>query len=138
MVARLGGPSGLLEHATDLLPRAPEVMAVFPEQPGFVTAMNVYRVGMAVVELGGGRTRGDQSIDPSVGLEAIAGIGERVDGEHPVARVHARNRADAERAAARILAAVELAEDRVEPPSLIHHTIGAARPAPTTTGAQSP
>jgi len=138
MVARLGGPSDLLQRAPDWLPRAPEVMAVFPERPGYVASMDVYRIGMAVVELGGGRARGDPSIDPSVGLEALAGIGERVDGEHAIARIHARNRAEAERAAARILGAVELAEDRVEPPPLIHRTIGAARPAPTTTGGHAP
>lgn len=125
MVARLGGPADLLERWTEILPRAPETVPVVPPRPGYIASMDVYRVGMAVVELGGGRTRGDQRIDPSVGLEAVAGIGERVDEQHPIARIHARSRADAERAAARILAAVELAEAPIAPPPLIHRSVGA-------------
>jgi len=133
MVAHLGGPGDLLERPTATLPKAPVVVPVFPEQSGSVAGMDVYQVGMAVVELGGGRSRADQRIDPAVGLEAVAGIGERVDADHPIARVHARSRADAERAAARIRVAVTIAGEPAEPPPLIHRSIGTERPTSRTT-----
>ncbi|MEX0916088.1 MAG: thymidine phosphorylase [Wenzhouxiangellaceae bacterium] len=125
MVAALGGPGDLLERSGEILPRAREIVDVFPPESGYIAAIDVYQVGMAVVDLGGGRSRADQRIDPAVGLEAVAGIGERVDRDRPIARIHARSRAEADRAAARILAAVTLAEESVEAPPLIHRTIGA-------------
>jgi len=134
MVAHLGGPGDLLERAGEILPHAPVVLPVIPGQFGFVASMDVYQIGMAVVELGGGRSRADQRIDPAVGLEAVAGIGERVDGDHPVARVHARSRGDAERAAARILAAVKIAEEPSEPPPLVQRSVSPGSPASNATG----
>lgn len=138
MVAALGGPGDLLDRSGEILPRAPVVVEVFPPASGYIAAIDVYQVGMTVVDLGGGRSRADQRIDPAVGLEAVAGLNERVDGEHPIARIHARSRDDADRAAARILAAVTLAEEQVEPPPLIHRTVGTVRPAANATRATPP
>ena len=42
---------------------------------GFVTAIDTRALGVAVVGLGGGRTRPQDAIDPAVGLTDLAGIG---------------------------------------------------------------
>ncbi|HET7715624.1 MAG TPA: thymidine phosphorylase, partial [Bauldia sp.] len=55
MVAALGGPGGFMENAGLHLRLAPVTRHVLSEQPGVVTAINARAVGIAVIELGGGR-----------------------------------------------------------------------------------
>lgn len=126
MVAGLGGPADLLERHDRHLPKAPIVRPVYAERSGRVTCMDTRAVGLAVVELGGGRRAPGDAIDPAVGLSSIAAIGEAVDGERPLAWVHARSDADAERAAARLRAAIEVNDvgpADVRQPTLIQDVI---------------
>jgi thymidine phosphorylase len=70
-----------------------------------------------VVALGGGRTRPDDTVDPAVGLTELAGIGQEVGEGTPLALVHARDEASAERAAATIRRAYSVADlDAAETP----------------------
>ncbi|MCO7217402.1 thymidine phosphorylase, partial [Halomonas sp. OfavH-34-E] len=57
MVAGLGGPTDLLENAGALPAPAPVIQDVLAEHPGRVARQDVKALGMAVVELGGGRRR---------------------------------------------------------------------------------
>ena len=99
MVAALGGPRDLLEHPDRHLAAAPVQRAVHPDKGGYVEAVATRELGLAVVALGGGRTRPEDAIDPAVGLIDLAGIGERVDSTAPLAVVHARTEDAAEEAA---------------------------------------
>jgi thymidine phosphorylase len=120
MCAALGGPADLLDDPDRHLPRAPHVVEVFPAAAGHVRSIAVRDVGVAVLELGGGRLREDQGIDHAVGLVDIAGLGEEVGpGGAPVAVVHARDDASAERAAARVRAAFDVGEAPAELPPLM-------------------
>ena len=79
-----------------------------------MVGIDVRAVGLAVVELGGGRARAADAIDPAVGLTELAPIGAEVGPDAPLARVHARNGDQAEAAGKRLRAAYRLAE---APPS---------------------
>jgi thymidine phosphorylase len=92
MVAALGGPDDVLER--DRMAQAPLVRAVHPAAPGRLAAIDVRALGWTVVALGGGRSHAAQTIDPAVGLSALAALGETVDRERPLALVHARNEDD--------------------------------------------
>ena len=82
-------------------------MAATPAEAGVVSAVDVRAVGLAVVALGGGRTREDDPVDHSVGLTEIAAPGEEVaPGGRPLAMVHA---ADEDAAAARATEALRAA-----------------------------
>ena len=105
MVHALGGPPDILEDFRTHLPKAALVDEVVPEATGFVTAIDTRALGFTVVELGGGRRKTTDAINPSVGLDWLAGTGRQMDGETPVARIHAANEDDLERARARVLAA---------------------------------
>lgn len=110
MVAALGGPADFLRRASALLPAAPIARPAAPERPGYVEAIDARAVGLAVVELGGGRARASDAIDPAVGLTRLAGLGAEVSAEAPLALVHARDEARAQAAIARLRAAYRIAE----------------------------
>ncbi|MCM8736465.1 thymidine phosphorylase [Azospirillum sp. A1-3] len=111
MVEALGGPGDLLEQPDRYLERAPIVRPVFAEQAGFVGAIDTRGVGMAVVALGGGRTKTTDTIDFAVGFDEIAGLGDPVGpGERPLAILHARTEAQADEAERRLRASVTVGD----------------------------
>ncbi|MBK9080596.1 MAG: thymidine phosphorylase [Rhizobiales bacterium] len=115
MASGLGGPGDLIERPQRHLAAAPVIRAAAPGTAGFVTAIDVRAVGLAVVALGGGRTRPGDAIDPAVGLTGLAGLGARVDAAAPLAIVHAADEAAAARACDALRNAYRLGE--APPPS---------------------
>jgi thymidine phosphorylase len=110
MVAALGGPADFVEQPARHLKPAAVVQDVLPEASGFVTAIDTRAIGIAVVELGGGRMRAADAIDHSVGFTALAGLGATLDPKTPLAKVHARDAAAADRAAAALRAAYQIGD----------------------------
>src|SRR5277367_6316754 len=115
MVAALGGPKDFISRAEKSLPQAPVLIDATPNTRGFVANIDVRAVGLAVVELGGGRSRAADEIDPAVGLTELAPIGAEVGPDAPLARVHARSTDKAEAAVRRLRAAYRLDEAPLSP-----------------------
>jgi thymidine phosphorylase len=111
MVAALGGPRDLLECPNRHLARAPIERAVAPDAAGFVSRVDARAVGLLLVDLGGGRRRAEDAIDPAVGLADVRGVGDAVDRDRPIAIVHARSAADSEMAAQRLRQAVTVSPE---------------------------
>ena len=82
---------------------------------GFVEEIDVRAVGLAVVELGGGRARAADAIDPAVGLTELAAIGAEVgpDARSPASMRATRPKREA--AAKRLRAAYRLGEAPLSP-----------------------
>jgi thymidine phosphorylase len=99
MVVALGGPKDLLENYASHLPKAPIIRHVMAASDGIVAHIDTRALGIAVIELGGGRRVASDKIDPAVGLTALAGRASRVGRDRPLALVHARDEATFERAA---------------------------------------
>jgi len=114
MVAALGGPADLLDRPDDHLPAAPVRREVRVPDAGRVVAQDVRALGLAVVALGGGRSRPTDAVDHRVGLTDVAGLGTPVGpGGAPLCIVHAADEDSAEQAAARIRAAMRIGEGPV-------------------------
>ena len=128
MVAALGGPKDFVARAHELLPRAPVLVEATPERPGFVVEIDVRAVGLAVVELGGGRARAADAIDPAVGLTELAPIGAEVGPDLALARVHARSADEAEAAVKRLRAAYRLGEAPLSPADPVIERIAGTPP----------
>jgi thymidine phosphorylase len=111
MVRVLGGPADIVECPDRHLARAPVELAVAPEAAGVIARIDARALGLAVVELGGGRRRVEDAIDPAVGLAEVRGVGEAVGRDRPLAIVHARSAGDAEAAAHRVRQAVTVREE---------------------------
>ncbi len=117
MVVGLGGPADLLTDADRHLQAAPHTSAAEPAEGGIVTAIDVRAVGIAVIGLGGGRARDTDLVDHRVGLTEVAAIGESVGpGQRPLALVHARDEAGAERAAEALRAAYVIGDTAPDVP----------------------
>jgi len=118
MVTGLGGPADFVENHRSHLPQAPVIRDIRVADSGFVERIDTRDIGLAVVALGGGRTRPQDSIDLAVGLTDLAARGASVDAGDAIARVHARDHAAADRAEKAVLAAYRLSAAAVvlEPP----------------------
>ncbi|GEP09118.1 thymidine phosphorylase [Methylobacterium gnaphalii] len=114
MIAGLGGPSNLLRASSAHLPKAPVIQAVEPEAPGIVTRIATREIGLAVIRLGGGRTRPQDGIDHAVGFSSLARPGDTVGAGAPLGMVHARDEGAAEVAAAALRAAYRVGVDALE------------------------
>ncbi len=95
------------------LPRAPVVREVSAPRDGVVTRLRALDVGVAALELGGGRRTKDDAIDHAVGVVCHVKRGETVRRGHLLADVHASDEDSAARGVVSVLAAYELGE---EPP----------------------
>ena len=119
MVAAMGGPTDFIERWRDRLPGASVQRLVFPEQKGFISQVDTRALGEIVVHLGGGRLRGSDRINPGVGLSQLAGIGEEVGQDRPIAMIHAASQAEADRAEDALVAAYSVGPLPLDPPDLI-------------------
>ncbi len=104
MVNVLGGPPDFVERYRDHLPAAPIVRDIGAPKPGYVLDIDTRGVGLAVVALGGGRTRPQDDVDPAVGLTDLAARGSRVGTGDMIARLHARDATMADAAERALLA----------------------------------
>lgn len=87
-----GGNPAIIDDP-GVLPQAEEVEVLEAPAAGVVQSVEPRRIGRAVVELGGGRQRMDDDIDPSVGFVISVKPGDQVEAGEPMASVLA---ADAE------------------------------------------
>lgn len=102
------------------LPTSDRARDVPTQSAGFVSRMHNEQIGWAVIDLGGGRRKLDDAIDPIVGLEILVRIGDRVDQGQPWIRVHeGGNKNRVETAVARLVNAIEISTEPVSSPPLI-------------------
>lgn len=119
MVAALGGPADFCDRTGQYLQSAPVQRAVPAPRAGFVASKATRAIGLAVVELGGGRRKAGDRIDPRVGFSEVVTIGQRVERGDPLARVHAADEAAAAAAAAALQRCIRIGDEPPAPPPLL-------------------
>ncbi|GKY86796.1 thymidine phosphorylase [Sinisalibacter aestuarii] len=108
MVAALGGPADFIESPGRHLATAGLTRAVAAPASGHVAGIETREIGLAVVELGGGRRRADDRINPAVGLTDLADLGVQVTKGDPLCVIHADSEAEADAAQAKVLEAYSI------------------------------
>ena len=112
MVAALGGPTDLLDDPDRHVAKAPVQRPAWWGCEGAIEAIDARALGLAIIELGGGRRRPDDRIDHRVGLSDVLSVGALVTKGQPFAMVHALSDTDADRAINTLRHAVTLSNSR--------------------------
>jgi len=110
MLAAQGG------HLERGLPVAPVQVAVKAESDGHVEAIDALEVGLAAIELGAGRIRKEDKVDPAAGFVIVAHVGDRVAVGDPLVTVHARSQELVDRVSTRLRGAWRLSDSLVRRP----------------------
>ena len=124
MVGAMGGPLGFVERWAWFLPEATVIREFKADQAGYIAAMDGETMGLAVIELGGGRQVESDVIEPSVGLSDILPLGAEVAEGQPVLRIHAARAEHADRAEAMLRRAITIGASAPEVPPLVHERVG--------------
>lgn len=114
MIEAQGGDPRVIDEP-ERLPTAPVIGPATAEKDGWVAAIDAEAVGRIALNLGAGRQRKEDAVDPAVGLLFKVGLGDRIAAGRPLAEVHARDETQAQAAAGALRAAVTLVDD--PPPS---------------------
>jgi pyrimidine-nucleoside phosphorylase/thymidine phosphorylase len=124
MVEAQGGDPRVVDRPEQILPRAPVVAPVLARREGYLAAVDAEAVGRASCDLGAGRRKKGDPIDPAVGIVFRPKVGDRLEAGEELGAVHARDAAGAEAGAARVVEAMTMADEPVEPPPLVHGWFG--------------
>lgn len=119
MVAAMGGPIHFVERWKRFLPEATVIREVPANTTAYVTAVDGEALGLAVVNLGGGRVVESDRINPAVGLAGVARLGDKLAKGQPLAVIHAARPGDADRAEAAVRRAITLGPQPPDVPDLI-------------------
>lgn len=115
VVQSQGGDIRQLE-TTSLLPSAPVRHVVKAQVSGVISSCDVRELGLAIIELGGGRRKSSDKINPSVGLSSLKRVGESVKAGDPLAVIHAMSSDVARVVEARVANAYAVSQDGVSEP----------------------
>ena len=126
LIAAQHGDRRVVEEP-DRLPRARVVQPVPSPRDGAIADLNAMTVAQIALELGAGRTRADQDVDPAVGLRLLKKPGERARRGEALAEVHAASTDAAARARAALLSAYVLAARAPAQRPLVIETLRASR-----------
>jgi len=108
MIAMMGGPPDMADDWRTHLPKARVIGDVVAPSAGYIAAIDGEALGLAVVDLGGGRRVETDRINPTVGLTDMIGLGAKVAQSQPLCTIHAETEDAAEAAAQSILAAITI------------------------------
>jgi pyrimidine-nucleoside phosphorylase len=120
MVQAQGGDPRVVDDPAGVLPAAPVREPLLADRSGTVAAFEAEEIGLASMDLGAGRLRKGDLIDPAVGIVVHPKIGDRLEAGTPIGEIHARDRDAAAEAGRRVLAAMDVVDGPVEPPPLVH------------------
>ena len=119
MVAALGGPSDFLQNSEAHLPTAAHVFEVVKKGSGTVRHIDTRAIGVALIEMGGGRKQPSDSIDHSVGFSSLPHKGQFIDENTPIVRVHANDIEAGKRAGEKVACAYHFTSETERGPVII-------------------
>jgi pyrimidine-nucleoside phosphorylase len=111
MIAAHGGDARVVEDPSRL-PSARHRVPLPAGRSGFIVAVEARALGELAVALGAGRTRADQPVDPSVGIQLCVRRGSAVQRGQPLGFLHLRQSRDAPSFAAAALRAFQIEAER--------------------------
>ena len=118
-----GGNPKVVEDASGL-PQAQAVEVYAAPETGVVTRVEPRTIGRAIVAMGGGRTKVEDTVDPSVGFVITVKPGDKVPAGEPIASVFARDAAGIQIGFEALARAIAIGDRLVERPlPLVSHRV---------------
>ena len=90
---------------------------------GFLNSINTFEIGMAAVELGAGRLKLDDKIDPKAGIKLNFKLGDKINKGDIIAELYSDNKNKINGVEKRFNKLVELSDKKIIPPKLIKKII---------------
>jgi pyrimidine-nucleoside phosphorylase len=90
LIAAQGGDPGVVDDPRRL-PQAATVEPFPSRAAGYVTDVDAMGVALAALQLGAGRARAEEKIDPAVGLSGLVKRGQAVKAGDPLCRIHSNS-----------------------------------------------
>ncbi len=118
MIESQGGDSAVCEDISRL-PRANVILPILSKEEGFVSSIDTRAIGLASLELGAGRKKSSDIIDPSVGMKIFAKVGDEISRGGILGEIHASTEESANHAIERVTAAYTFSNDKPMRPDLI-------------------
>ena len=122
LVEMQDGDSSLMDNPGKY-PKTKHECEVKARHEGYLQAMNAYELGMASVELGAGRRRKEDTIDPSAGIILSKKIGDPVKKGETIATGFTNNRQAIDAVTDSITQAVTIGTEKPEPIRMITHKV---------------
>jgi len=123
LVAAQGGDVSY-EDQPEKLPAAPFIEEVAAPKSGYIKWIDAQIVGETSVEMGAGRAKKGDDIDPAVGIVVLHKVGDRVKKGEPLFVLHANSQQSLEAARTRVLAAHKWSAQKVK---RLRHSYGVVK-----------
>jgi pyrimidine-nucleoside phosphorylase len=120
-----GGNPGVVDDPA-VLPQAGEVELFLSPRRGVVARVDPRAVGRGITALGGGRSRVDDAVDPTVGFVISAKPGNLVEAREPLATVFARDAAGLEAGMLALREAIIVDDHSPEALPLVSHRVSSS------------
>jgi thymidine phosphorylase len=129
IVEAQGGDPRLVDDPL-LLPQAAECELYNAPRTGVVAKVDPRIIGNAISALGGGRSRPEEAVDPSVGFVISTSVGDAVHAGEPLATILARDAAGIRMGRSALDVAIHIADEAEPPLPLISHRVTAEGAVP--------
>ncbi|MBM2841887.1 MAG: Thymidine phosphorylase, partial [Bacteroidetes bacterium] len=134
VVARQGGDVSFVEDPRKY-PSAKHVVEVASTAGGYVTGFDTMQIGLLGVELGAGRKKVDDVIDPAAGIVLKKKIGDKVEPKETIATLFSNNADSLKEASERLRSFIHFGKSTVSSPPLIRAYVDAEGARPWNTPA---
>ena len=119
LIRAQGGDESVCDHP-QVLADAPVIREIISDADGYIAAMDTMQIGYASLELGAGRKKKSDIIDPRVGFIVNARIGDHVACGQPLYTLYAADTDSAVRAEHMLRTAIHLSDHSVPPEKLLY------------------
>ncbi len=121
LVACQGGKLRHLEAFDKLISK--RIHEIVSPEAGYINAIDTYKMGLAAVALGAERKRLGDKIDPFVGYEVLAKLGDKVEKGQPLIKVFYRDESSLKEAINLFSGTYSFSIERPKPLPLIYETL---------------
>ena len=122
IVDEQGGDTDMIK-SPEKYPKAQYEFEIKSDKAGYLTEMNSYEIGMASVEMGAGRKKKEDDVDPQAGIVLKKKIGDKIEKGETIMVGYTNNPSAIEASSDQLIGAVTIAETEPESVNLISHII---------------